>query len=877
MSMSESPFIPKMKHVVVEETQEQVNYVVNPVNNKNSILKIVQYLTIAIFGLLPVFFTPHLWASLNFDKVMMMIGLGSVAVILLAFQSLRQTYVNTILPATIGFFGLLILTAIISAYSSTDIQIAFRGSFIETQTVLFLLLMILAMSLPLVFQGTKAMTLKALTFFGLTAFLLIVYNIVRVFTGAGFLPFSSFGAVTISPIGVFNDMAIFCGLVIVFSLVTLVYLPLKNSLQYILFAFINLSLLMLMIINFFNVWIVIGLFSLLLLIYLATKDTIFQTEEKVVIKKTKIPLIATAVVFSVCVLFLLAGNYLGGQISQITNINHIEVKPSLLAMLQLTKAVYSENILLGVGPNHFDSAWRLHKDSSINETFFWDTDFVAGSGFVPTLFITLGLIGGILMILTHLSFLYLGYKMLLKPKRTDSYWYYFGVVTFASAVFLWIMAYIYVPGAALLLLTAFFTGLTFVAASGLLPNSIKTVPLVSSRRRGFLMMSLVIILVIGTLSATFSAGKQYLAQTIFTKAITNSVSVIDLEEKSLRAYNLYNDNRFLAAVLEVKLVELNRLLSIPESTPESTQEIAQQFSNLSNQAVELANRLLSNNPNNPKYQVMTAGTYSILALIGVNEAQARSELALNNARKLDPVNPIYDLVSAQLSLRIGDSDKAREYIESALRLKRNYTDAMFLLTQLDIQSGELESAIATARNMIALEPNNPVRYFQIGVLLSANENVAEAEIAFKTAIELDSQYANARYLLGFLYLNTNRQAQALEQFRLVQLTNPENTELDNIIKQVDSGDYENIQNINLSNQVNEPAPMSDFENRVITDSDTDTNLVTPVNTVINNQSDDRLSPSSVTNENETVDMDSETQTENLAPSDLEVVGEVENE
>lgn len=291
-------------------------------------------------------------------------------------------------------------------------------------------------------------------------------------------------------------------------------------------------------------------------------------------------------------------------------------------------------------------------------------------------------------------------------------------------------------------------------------------------------------------------------------------------------------------------MELNRLLSIQEPSEADLQK----FSEVSNKAIQAAEQAVAENGTNAGYRAVLAGVYANLAIAGVDGARDRSDAALAEAMKIDALNPGYHLLAAQMATRVGDLPKAREYIKSALALKRNYTDALFLSAQLDISEGNTESAIATTRAMITLEPNNPTRYFQLGILLSADNKAEEAEAAFKAAISIDNQYANARYLLSLLYLNTDRKDLALEQLKAVQQNNQDNVELKNFIDQVESGQYQIPNNSNLQAPVDEAAPNNDSEGTVTTDSEPKTDLVKPVNTVSDNGEADQNTPNTNTPE-----------------------------
>jgi hypothetical protein len=212
-------------------------------------LKVAQYAMVGLFGLLPIFFTPGLWASLGFYKVMFVLVLGLVSVMAVSLLGLRRRRTKSVLPIPLMLFWGLVLAALVSGLLTGDVQDAVRGSGFETHTVGFLAVMGLLMSSALVLQGSKAMSIKALALFGGTSAILLTYNLLRVIFGADFLPLGSFGSVTVSPVGGFNDLAIFSGLVVILGLVTLLQLPLRAGLQYFIAGLVFLSLLLLAVVK----------------------------------------------------------------------------------------------------------------------------------------------------------------------------------------------------------------------------------------------------------------------------------------------------------------------------------------------------------------------------------------------------------------------------------------------------------------------------------------------------------------------------------------------------------------------------------------------------------------------------------------------------
>jgi tetratricopeptide (TPR) repeat protein len=825
--MSENLFIPKTQRateVVTDEDNEKKND-----TGSSGLHRLSQYIVVIMFGLLPLFFTPKLWATLGFDKVMLILVCGVTVLVLLSFLSLRRPKVATILPLTLGLSWMIAFAAFASGVISGDTQDALRGSVFETQTTGFITLMALAASVPLVLQGSKSATIKALALFGITATILLVYTSLRLIVGADLLSLGSFSEVTLSPIGTFNDLAIFAGLITILGLVTLVQLPLRAIMQWWIVFLIVLSLFVLAVVNFLNIWIIVGVFAFLVLMFLLSRDRLFKNAKNVVDNS---PVLIT-IVSLVCVLstvFITAGDFVSQKMTDLVSVDYVEVRPSTEATIDIATAVYQKNAMFGVGANRFVDAWQLHKDQNINNTIFWDTDFSAGSGFVPTLFVNIGLLGGILLIAFHVGLLYLGYRMLLRPERSEPYWYYFGVVSFTAACFIWGMSYVYVPGPTILLLGSLFSGFTMVAVAALVPRSVRVIKLSTTSQRGFLLMGMTIIVVVAAISTVTTVGAQYVAQAQFNKARVTALTTDSFAQAVTDSYELYPDERFLRALAQMHINAMNGLISVKDPTEEQQQV----FKESAELALEAAEQAVQKDPTDPDNHAILAGVFNNLALVGIGGAQERADTALAEAQRLDPMNPGYYLITAQIAARKNDTETARRELDKALALKRNFTPAMYLSAQLEIKEGNTEAAIQTTRSIITLEPKNPTRYFQLGVLLSAVDQLPEAMLAYRAAITLDPQYANARYLLALAYLRGNETGAALEQLRKVQETNQDNLQLVELIKQIESGQYQ------IPETQQFEAPLGEQQGEESTSgaldaTDVESDLITPVNMVTENE------------------------------------------
>lgn len=776
-------------------------------------------------GLLPLFFVVGLWGSLTLQKVLLSVGAVGAVVIILSLLTLRTKKTVTIVPISLVLFLGIVVSAVVSGLFSPDWQGAFRGSYLETQTVGFWMLLLGVMVMTLVLQQSKKIISVSLMMLLASTTLVTVYITSRLFFGP-VLSLGSFGTVTVSPIGNFNDMAVFAGLAIVLSLVSLVQLRLTAYAKILFAGLVAGSLVVLAAVNFFYVWLVVGFVALLTLLYLISQDTLFadQTNKKPA-NFSKFTLGVVALVCVVSAAFVVVGEYAAGEVQEVFGVEYLEVRPSLGATTNILQSTLQEDLFFGVGPNQFVSSWRDFKDASINQTVFWDTDFEAGSGYIPTMFVNLGLVGMFFIIAFHGWYIWSGLQMLLRPVASDSFWYFVGVVSFVGAVFLWGMSYVYIPGATLLLLAAFLTGISLVAARSLQPERAITITLAATQQRGFVLMAVAIMCISGVMGTWFTLGKQYVAQASFNETEARSADVAVLDQAALASYALYPDDRFLDVRARIAFLEMNQLLSVPEPT-----EVEQQrFIEVSNQAVTFIEQAILQAPHEPSYYALRAGVFNNLAIAGVPNAIGRATSSVAEAVALDPQNPSYALLLAQMAVNRGDLAETRQALSTALSQKNNFAQALFLLAQLEISEGNVTEAIVTTEAIIRLEPNNPTRYYQLGILESSNGNADRAAQAYRAALAIDPNFANARYLLALIQISEGQVAEALDSLRIVAQSNADNVQLQELIAALEAGEVPAIADASAT-QVSESTPVVD-ENGVTSPVVPDSDLLTPLNIV----------------------------------------------
>lgn len=796
-----------------------------------SLRSYAQNILVVIFGLLPLVFIPTAVAPFEYTKALI-VALGIfVALVLYSLSVLRSGVITVGVSYPLCALWAVVGISFISSILSGDFKDSLIGDMFSIHSTIFIAILALIPTVWILLKPTKAAVMKMYILLSVSTLILVLFHVLRLVFGAEFLSFGVFTSTVASPVGSWNDLALFLGLAVILSLVTLEQLTLTTIGRSLFVAVTIVSLFMLGVINFFTVWLILGLTSLVMIVYSLGKDRFVGSQLPLMGSQTPntTSLTIALVVFATAVLFVVGGSTFGGMISKYTNISYVEVRPSFEATADIARNVYHENAFLGIGTNKFTDAWRLYKDDSINITPFWNTDFNAGNGYITTFFVATGVLGGIAWIVFLIVYLGMGIKRLLGVTNGDKMWYFIGVSSFVSAIYIWGMSIIYVPGVVILLLGALCTGVSLYAFTILSGQEGKIVLVGTNRQTGFALTLVVIVVIIGSVSVLYVGGRHYSSIYAFNqsaRSMQEGKSIEDLEKEVANAYALSASDIFARRIAEYQLAIMNNLVSVAEPTEEQKQ----QFQAASVNGVNAAQEAIKIDGLEPTNWSVLGGIYGVLASLGIEGAQGRALEALTKSRELNPKNPLPYLESAIVEARSGNYDAARGYIEKSISLKPNFTEAFYLLTQLEIAQGNVEAAIQSTQAIITLEPQNPARYYQLGVLESARSNKEGAVVAFEQAIKLDPSYANARYLLALSYDELGRSDDAKRQLEAVLNLNPGNSEVTALITVInEQGSLASLR-AGASKTVVEAAPATNENGTVSTTQEADTTLITPVNT-----------------------------------------------
>ncbi|HSW57266.1 MAG TPA: tetratricopeptide repeat protein, partial [Dehalococcoidales bacterium] len=506
------------------------------------------------------------------------------------------------------------------------------------------------------------------------------------------------------------------------------------------------------------------------------------------LRDRKISLSSLAVLVASVVL-LLGGSGIGGFLSQAVRVQTTEVRPNFQTTMDLAVESWKQNFALGIGPNRFAEFWAVHKPADINQTQFWNADFYSGSGFIPTMAITTGLLGLLSLLAFIGMYVWSGVKAIF-AQANSSRSRYLATSTFLVSLYLWVMLFLYTPNIVVLALAFIFTGLFTATLVSQGITGLWKVNIFSNPKTNFLSVLSIVILLILSIAGGYFVWEKSIAAVVFQKGIIdyqNTGNTQLVKEAAARAINMSPGDVYWRGLAEISLTDLGRVLAGITNQSQITDSVRAEAQTYIANSIEAAKKATEADPGNFQNWFALARVYEVLSVNGIEGASESARSAYGEAATRSPGNPAVPLALARLDAASGNVDDARANVNKALALKSNYTDAYFALAQLEVAANNIPAAIRSVEAATVVDPLNAGLYFQLGLLKYNNWDFKGSASAFERAIELAPDYANAQYFLGLSYERLSKRADAITQFEKLVATNPDNAEVSLILGNLKTG------------------------------------------------------------------------------------------
>ena len=750
----------------------------SPQAGKKFSFDIASALAIAgIVLLAPIVFIPGSTVSLLGTKVAIIAIL--VCLSLIGFVVARLLRGSIVIPplTLIGALWLVPLAYVLSTlFSGVNPVYALAGDELESDTLGFMLLLALIGTLTALTLRRAKDFKNVLVAFGVSLGILLVAQFL-------FIIVSRVSPGLVSPadnlIGAFGDIGMLAGLGIVLTLIAFRFFSFGKVLRPLLIVGMVLAFVLIALVNSPVIYAVVGLGSLGLFIEgmlrrrtqvkdpeLEDVSTLAEEAGTDVAPAQSGSVALPLVTLIVSVFLIIGGSIVGNALSSVTGVSVLDVRPSWNATFDIGSHTYASSPLFGSGPGTFGEQWLRFRDRNLNDTLFWNIDFGAGIGSIPTSFVTTGALGVLAWLAFLALFFLIGIRTFLFRLPEDGFMRFASIASFTLAAAILVFAFFATPGPVILALGFVFIGM-FISSLRYGKDRPEWAIIFSrTPRLGFMIVFGLTLLLLASIAGAYAVIERYAAAGSYGSAFQAlSRNDIDAAERDIsRSVTLVPTDR---AYRLGAAAGIERMRMIAADTTLDPNVAQQQFQAALSNSIAAGLEAARLQPNDYQNWTVLGNVYQSVASLAIEGAYEEAKISYERAAALNPTSPVIPYVIAQLELTEKNMAASEERLLAAVSLKRDYIPAILLLSQLKVQTGEAREALEAAEAAAYLAPNEPSVLLSVGLLRAGINDMPGAITALSRAVELNQSYANARFFLAALYSYTGDKENALLQLRAV--------------------------------------------------------------------------------------------------------------
>ncbi len=738
-----------------------------------------------LISLLPVFFIPIVWVTMAQAKMILIVCLLLVAAV--AWVSARFIEGGVRVPASPLLVGGLFipLAYVCSVAFSGAAQISLVGSGVEQDTLAFACILYAALALcALIFSGAQNNGVNALRGFFVGAFLLLGTEVLHFA-----VPSLSLGGVialqTGNTFGNWHEFAIILGLFVLLALAIRTTTAVDGLWKYLFYAVSVLSLVFMVIANFFDVWAVLCVAALL-----AFGIDTWVTRARLgrIIFSWGVHGVWAGVVV-LAALCMIWGGSINDVLPSRIKVAHTEVRPSWQGTMDIGGAALTQpaSFFFGAGPNTFAREWDLYKPTGVNQTVFWNTDFSVGVGSIPTSFVTTGILGIFSWIIFIVLLLWTAVRALIRRGQDVPDTLYASALGLASG-YLVVFLVFYVPGPALSTLVFLMTGMLVAFSVRARLSRLLYASLKGGSMRSIAQSAVLSIFGLSIIVAPLGVSRVLSAEILLNRSIVvynetkDTQATSDLIKKALWVNP--SNTRAHRLAIQLGLVQLQAMAA--QADPKDEAARAQLQATLQ-ATIQHGLDAVAISGNDYQNWLELAGLYQQLAGFKVTGAYENARAAYQRARMENPSSPAPLFRLAQLEVLEGHKDVALKNLAAAAQLKPDFAAAYYAASQIYASENDFKNAFSAAVLATQYAPQDPLAWYNAGAIAYAGKDYTNAVAALEQALTLQSSYANAAYVLGLAYYDVGRVADSLKVFEALQALEPNQQVVQDAIKNLRAG------------------------------------------------------------------------------------------
>lgn len=257
--------------------------------------------------------------------------------------------------------------------------------------------------------------------------------------------------------------------------------------------------------------------------------------------------------------------------------------------------------------------------------------------------------------------------------------------------------------------------------------------------------------------AYFKSKRLPEAAATFEKAVQADGN--SFQARALLGMSYYGCARYREAAVQLKLAA-----EIQPDNVELRYTLAQAYlwSNQYPEALAEFRFLLSKNPDSGPVHILLGEALD--ASNRVEEATAEFESAV----RVSPHQPEVHFGLGYLYWKRKRYPEAIREFQAELSQQPQHTQAMTYLADTQMQSGDNKAAAPLLRTVLKLAPDTRLAHLDMGIILTRENQPAEAERQFRDAIRLDPSKTDAHYRLARLLSSLGREKAAQSEFEAVK-------------------------------------------------------------------------------------------------------------
>jgi tetratricopeptide (TPR) repeat protein len=761
------------------------------IKDTSALDRAIRILIYILVFLIPLWFLPITVNAVEFNKQVLLVFLITITLILWLVKILSQGELRWRTDILTIFLAVFLVIYILATIFSLRTYGSLIGWPTHLSTSLINILSFLALYVLIVnnFRGLKGIFGLVFAFL-ISSTIALIIGLIQIWGGFIF-PWDFTKIVSFNTVGTINALGLFAATIL--TLVTALLFVIKRiEIRIFLLVLALLNLIILISINFWILWLVLGVGMVLILVFGLMR--VVALEENISWIALPMALLAIALIFM----------FFRPVLPLRPNLP-IEVSLTYKGGWEVIKKALQERPILGTGPETFAINYSKYKPETLNQTLFWNIRFTNPPAEIYSIASDLGILGLIAFLAILVLFIIKAGKRLIKTTvEGDNILKRFLEIGLFSAWLGLMVAWFLYPQNLVLMFVFWLLFSFYLAETGILKEKVYNL---RHPVRTLLIASIsfviIVILVVGLL---YVEGTRFIAEAKYKRGLDIIQTKGDLDTGIARllsstVINPYEDRTYqaLAQLFILKInQDANRTDLEQQERLNSIQASAINAINSATQATRLSPQDVSN--------WLIRGQVYGQVMGFINGADEWAENSYQEAVKLEPANPfiytewgnIYlakaDLLSKQtqtdqtIKAQINeDLDKALEKYNQAIALKSDYAQAHFQSALVFDRQGKLAEAISKMELDKQLLPDDSGIAFELGILYLRTKQYQKAKSEFLRAVTLDSNFSNARYFLGLLYDQEGDKNSALEQFEKISELNPDNEEIKQIIANLKAG------------------------------------------------------------------------------------------